>query len=117
MLVEGIQDQPNNITRLRGPEHPSAPAGRARTKTSILFETNDQPGALADVLAVFRTHGVNLTHIEKRPSGRENWTYTFFIDAVGHMQDQPVADAVEDARRRCRRLTVLGSYPRAKSLL
>jgi len=86
-------------------------------KTSMLFETSDEPGALADVLAVFRTHGVNLTHIEKRPSGRENWTYTFFVDAAGHMQDIAINNAAQDAKEKCRRFTVLGSYPRAKGLL
>jgi len=116
VLVESIQDDPSNVTRfvILSRER----AGRTgQDKTSVLFETSDQPGALADVLAVFRAHGVNLTHIEKRPSGRENWTYTFFIDAAGHLHDEAVAAALEDARGRCRRLTVLGSYPRAKGLL
>ena len=116
VLVESIQDQASNITRfvILSKER----TGRTgQDKTSMLFETSDEPGALADVLSVFSSHGVNLTHIEKRPSGRENWTYTFFIDAAGHMQDDAVAGAVEDAKGKCRRLTVLGSYPRAKGLL
>ncbi|MFI4917504.1 MAG: prephenate dehydratase [Phycisphaerales bacterium JB060] len=116
VLVESIQDQPNNITRFVILSREKT--GRTgQDKTSMLFETSDEPGALADVLAVFSSHGVNLTHIEKRPSGRENWTYMFFIDAAGHMQDEAVVGAIEAAKTRCRRLTVLGSYPRAKGLL
>ncbi|MEO1008933.1 MAG: prephenate dehydratase [Planctomycetota bacterium] len=116
VLVESIQDQPNNITRfvVLSKER----TGRTgQDKTSILFETSDEPGALADVLAVFRAHGVNLTHIEKRPSRRENWTYTFFIDAAGHIDDDAVRAAIDEAKTRCPRLTVLGSYPRAKGVM
>ena len=50
-------------------------------KTSIMFVTAHKPGALVDMLAVFRDANVNLSHIDKRPSGRTNWEYTFFVDA------------------------------------
>ena len=69
------------------------------------------------MLSVFDKHGVNLSHIDKRPSGRENWRYTFFIDAVGHRTDPAVAGAIDTASKVCRELTVLGSFPRAKRVL
>ncbi|RMD61945.1 MAG: ACT domain-containing protein, partial [Planctomycetota bacterium] len=86
-------------------------------KTSIMFITDDKPGALVAVLQAFEDAGVNLSHIDKRPSGRENWTYTFFIDALGHPEDDAMQRAVEQARRRCRELLVLGGYPRATRIL
>jgi chorismate mutase/prephenate dehydratase len=116
VLFEGIEDDPNNVTRFFVLSKQSAERS-GDDKTSIMFTTEDKPGALVDVLTVFRDAGVNLSHIDKRPSGRENWQYTFFIDAVGHRTDQSVASAIDTASEVCRELTVLGSYPRAKRVL
>ena len=82
-----------------------------------MFVTADKPGALVDVLAVFRDADINLSHIDKRPSGRSNWDYTFFIDCEGHRSSPAMVEALEAARRHCASLKVLGSYPRAKRVL
>jgi len=57
---------------------------------------------------------VNLSHIEKRPSGRENWTYTFFVDADAHQMDDSLKNALNSAREHVSSLQVLGSYPAAQ---
>ena len=60
---------------------------------------------------------MNLSHIDKRPSGRLNWQYTFFVDAIGHRDDPKLAGAVANARAHCLDLVVLGSYPMAQRTL
>ena len=85
-------------------------------KTSIMFSTEDKPGALLRVLEAFDRHGVNLSHIDKRPSGRTNWNYTFFIDAIGHRDEERIAQAIDDAKGHCNELIMLGSYPRAERI-
>lgn len=116
VLFEKIEDNPNNVTRFAVISKQAAkPSGD--DKTSIMFETADKPGALVSVLRVFEEAGINLTHIDKRPSGRVNWTYTFFIDAQGHQDDPKIAKAIAEARTHCQHLTVLGSYPRARRIL
>ena len=116
VLFEKIEDNPNNLTRFfvisRQEARPSAD-----DKTSMMFATADEPGALVRVLSAFEKHGVNLTHIDKRPSGRVNWTYTFFVDAVGHRESAVLAGAIDEARAHCKELHVLGSYPRAQRVL
>lgn len=86
-------------------------------KTSVMFNTADRPGALVDVLTVFRDAGINLSHIDKRPSGSTNWEYTFFVDLLGHRDDKPVGKALKEAAEHCKELIVLGSYPRTKRIL
>lgn len=115
-IFESIQDKPNNITRFLviGREH-AEPSGD--DKTTIMFTTAHKPGALVDVLAVFRDASINLSHIDKRPSGRTNWEYTFFIDADAHQRDANMQRAIEEARSHCGLLKVLGSYPRARRIL
>jgi chorismate mutase/prephenate dehydratase len=116
VLFEKIEDEPNNITRfLILSKQETNPSGD--DKTSIMFTTSDRPGALVDVLSVFKNAKVNLTHIDKRPSGRVNWDYTFFIDAAGHRKDPKFAEVVGEARAHCKELAVLGSYPRSQRVL
>jgi len=111
-----IEDDPNNVTRFFIISLNSAkPTGD--DKTSLMFTTVHKAGALAEVLNIFRDHGLNLTHIDKRPSKLENWEYVFFIDCLGHQSDPTVASAIEAARKHCLHLTVLGSFPRAKEAL
>lgn len=115
-LFERIQDNPNNITRFLVIGRETAkPSGE--DKTTIMFATAHKPGALVDVLAVFRDAAINLSHIDKRPSGRTNWEYTFFIDCDAHRDDPAMQRAIEGARAHCAALTVLGSYPKARRLL
>lgn len=110
--VANIEDNPNNVTRffVLGCE----PARRTGDdKTSILFTTAHKAGALVDVLNVFRSAGVNLSMITSQPSRRNAWEYYFFVDAEGHVDDEPLKAALAGAREHCLHLTVLGSYPRA----
>jgi len=116
VLFENIEDDPDNETRffVIGRE----PARRSGDdKTAIMFTTAHKPGALAEVLDVFKENGINLTDIEKRPSKKVNWEYYFFIDAQGHQDDAGMKQAISEARAHCLQLTVLGSYPRATEVL
>jgi len=111
-----IEDNPQNTTRFFVIGRQSAkPTGE--DKTSIMFTTEHKAGALTSVLDVLRDYGLNMTHIDKRPSRRVNWEYYFFVDIEGHLDEPTVADAVQAARGHCLQLTVLGSFPRARDVL
>jgi chorismate mutase/prephenate dehydratase len=116
VLFENIEDNPDTVTRffVIGRE---AARKTGEDKTAIMFTTAHKPGALAEVLDVFKENGINLTDIEKRPSKKVNWEYYFFIDAQGHADDPAMAKAIAEAREHCLQLTVLGSYPRAAEVL
>lgn len=116
VLFENVEDNPDNITRFFVIGRESA-RRTGDDKTAIMFTTAHKPGALADVLDVFKSGGINLTDIEKRPSRKVNWEYYFFIDAQGHAEDEPMQKAIAEARAHCLQLTVLGSYPRATDIL
>jgi len=116
VLFENIEDNPDNVTRFFVISREAA----RRTnddKTAIMFTTAHKPGALAEVLDVFKENGINLTDIEKRPSKKVNWEYYFFIDAQGHSDDPRMQKAIDGARQHCLQLTVLGSYPLAVEVL
>ncbi len=116
VLFDRIQDRAENITRflVLGKQEPGA---TGEDRTTVQFQTDHRPGALVDVLADFRDAGVNLAHIDKRPSRLDNWNYTFFVDLEGHREDVSVRDAIENARKHCVSLHIRGSYPKAKRVL
>jgi chorismate mutase/prephenate dehydratase len=58
-----------------------------------------------------------LTNIESRPSKKRQWEYYFFMDFVGHRTDENVRKGLEEARKHCLQLSILGSFPRAMELL
>ena len=116
IVCENIEDITNNITRflIIGRED-AKPTDE--DKTAILFSTAHKAGALADVLDVFKLYDINLTNIESRPSRKREWEYYFFMDFLGHRSEKRVQDGLEEARKHCLQLSILGSFPRATELL
>jgi chorismate mutase/prephenate dehydratase len=116
IVCENIEDITNNVTRFLVISREDArPTGE--DKTAILFSTAHKAGALADVLEVFKRYNVNLTNIESRPSRKRQWEYYFFVDFMGHRLDKNVQQGLEEVRKHCLQLSVLGSFPRATDLL
>uniref|UniRef100_A0A4W3IAT0 Phenylalanine-4-hydroxylase n=1 Tax=Callorhinchus milii TaxID=7868 RepID=A0A4W3IAT0_CALMI len=48
--------------------------------TSLIFSLKEEVGALAKALRLFEEKGINLTHIESRPSRLKKGEYEFFIN-------------------------------------
>jgi len=116
IVCENIEDITNNITRFLAISKEDC-RRTGEDKTAILFSTAHKAGALADVLDVFKQHQINLTNIESRPSKKREWEYYFFMDFLGHRSDQNIIKALEEARKHCLQLSILGSFPKAKELL
>jgi len=112
VLFAAIEDQPDNTTRFLviGRQLFSA---SGRDKTTLLLAGREGPGLLHQLLEPFHRHRVNMTRIESRPSKMGKWEYVFFVDIVGHAQDETVANALADLAEVSKLSKVLGSYPRA----
>jgi chorismate mutase/prephenate dehydratase len=113
ILARNIEDSPNNVTRfvVIGKES-SQPTGN--DKTSLMFQVPHKPGALADVMLLFKENGLNLTWIESFPIRESPNEYLFFVELDGHEANEPVARAIASLRRDALRLECLGSYPKGQ---
>lgn len=111
-VVRGIEDYRGNTTRflLIGKE---SPAKSGRDKTSLLVALLDRPGALNEALNVLAQRSINLTRIESRPVKDEPGRYLFFIDMLGHMEDDTVREGCEKLKQICSYYEWLGSYPQS----
>jgi chorismate mutase/prephenate dehydratase len=112
VIREGIQDRKENATRFIVIAKNDAPA-TGRDRTSILFSTRDERGALRRVLEIFDEEGINLSRIESRPRKGERWQYVFFTDLEGHRLDKSVTRALARLDAKCDMVRILGSYPRS----
>jgi chorismate mutase / prephenate dehydratase len=110
VLESSIQDRATNTTRfLVIGEKPCPPTGKDRT--SILFSIQDKPGALVGALQSFDQFKINLSKIESRPSKQKDWEYIFYVDLLGHSEDENVNHAMNELRKHCSLVKLLGSYP------
>ncbi|CAM5211835.1 Bifunctional chorismate mutase/prephenate dehydratase OS=Castellaniella defragrans (strain DSM/ CCUG 39792 / 65Phen) OX=1437824 GN=BN940_07161 PE=4 SV=1 [Castellaniella denitrificans] len=64
------------------------------------------------MLAPLSRHGVSMTRLESRPARTGQWEYYFYVDLLGHPDDEPVAQALAELRQQVAFFKVLGSYPR-----
>ena len=111
-LHEKIEDNPDNSTRFLIIGREEVPKS-GKDRTSLVVSVRNKPGALHDLLEPFQRHNVDMTRLESRPSRSSKWTYVFFIDLEGHIEDQSVANVLDELNSQVVELKVLGSYPRA----
>lgn len=111
VIDANIEDNSHNVTRFAiiG-KRDSAPSGN--DKTSLMFQLNHQPGALAGAMIAFQRFGVNLTWIESFPLPNCPNEYLFFVELEGHTAENHVASALSELKSQTRRLEILGSYRR-----
>ncbi len=76
-----------------------------------MFATSHVPGALFKALEPVNKAGLNMLKLESRPTRDQNWSYYFFLDIEGHVEDSHVAKTIEQIRAYALTLKVLGSYP------
>jgi prephenate dehydratase len=110
IIKSDIQDNDNNHTRFvvvgsRDAERTGL------DKTSVAFSTEDEPGSLYRILDIFNLWNINLSRIESRPAKNKLGRYIFFIDLIGHRDDQDLKDALTMVRRKTSFFKFLGSYP------
>jgi prephenate dehydratase len=109
VLLEGVEDDPQNFTRFLVLAPEPGPAELA-TKTSIVFVLENKPGTLHGALGAFATRGVDLCKLESRPLRGHPWEYSFYLDALGDPRG-PAGEALEELKRHSREFRILGQYP------
>jgi chorismate mutase/prephenate dehydratase len=112
ILVANIEDDANNTTRfiIIGKQL-ATPTGH--DKTTLVVSTDNRAGALYRMLEPFAKTNVDMLSIESRPSRQGLWDYVFFIDIVGHSDDENVAQALTELKTKVSMFKRLGSYPQA----
>lgn len=111
-LADSVVDEPNARTRFVLVGAPAVPPKRTGAdRTSVALRVANVPGALVSAMTELAIRDIDLTRIESRPTRTELGTYVFFLDFVGHIDDDSVAEALRALHRRCAEVRYLGSWP------
>ena len=109
IIAEGIETNPRNYTRFvvigRAPlkDHP-------KSKSSIVFSTSNQPGALFEVMHVFAENSINMVKLESRPIHGEPWQYMFYADIETDIFAEGSKPLLEQIESKTAFFKILGSY-------
>ena len=112
VLTEAIEDNPQNYTRFVVIAKEAQVHERC-DKTSVVFTTPNEPGALFEVLKLAAECEVNLIKLESRPIPGRPWEYMFYLDFEGKVEAPGVRKLLDSLPDSTKRLRVLGSYPAA----
>jgi chorismate mutase/prephenate dehydratase len=115
IIAGQIEDSPNNVTRFLVISKLPAKKGH-QDKTSLLLSIKDRSGGLCEILKPFAEQGINLTKIESRPSKKKPWEYLFYMDVLGHQDDEKMQIALGQMKENTIFIRVLGSYPVAEAM-
>lgn len=115
LVTDGVADNVNAATRFVkvGRPQPARPATGADKTTLVVHLPTDKSGALLEMLEQFSARGVNLSRIESRPRGDKVGEYSFSMDALAHIDEARMAEALVGLKRTCPLVVFLGSYPAA----
>jgi len=112
VLAESIEDEPSNYTRFavigRGADQPEQP-----DKVSLVYATQDRPGALLSTLQDFAEYKVNLSKLESRPVLGNPLEHMFYVDLELDPQSRDFAELMEQLGNKTVLLRDLGHYRKA----
>ena len=117
VLAEEIEDLDFNYTRFFVLGADERPKESEQNKTSLVLATRHHPGSLVECLQEFPRQGINMTKLESRPRRDKPWSYLFYVDIEGHIEDANVATAITGLMRKAAFVKFLGSYPAAPSVV
>ena len=116
VLLDGIQDDPDNYTRfllISKPMEMVRPQS-VEYKRTVVFRILNEPGALFRSLEPFAQRGIDMSKIETRPIPGTRFEYLYFLDLIGRPDYDSMYEALEVLRTRTVSMRVLGMYPRFK---
>ncbi len=113
ILQTHLEDHRENYTRFLLLSKTAKVPQRAN-KVSIVFSTQNVPGALYKCLSVFALRDIDLAKMESRPLRGRPWEYFFYLDFVGNLKEERCRNALAHLGEVTNLLRVLGCYVSAK---
>ena len=79
-------------------------------RISICFTLPHRSGSLYHILSYFIHNSINLTRIESRPTKGKAFSYRFFVDFEGSLENTQIKNALYSIKEESLELKILGSY-------
>ncbi len=109
ILAREIENQRQNYTRFLIISQRPPELRDSTNKASLSFQTAHRPGALVEVLDIFRQHGINLTLIQSVPIPGRPTEYAFHVD-ITWREPQAFRKAIQGVQKLAAGFKLLGIY-------
>ena len=76
-------------------------------RSTIMFQTVDEPGSLEHAIRLFWKNDINMTRIESKPSTKSTSKYDFIVDFEGTQDMEQAQNLIKDLRRTCVRVEMV----------
>jgi chorismate mutase/prephenate dehydratase len=83
---------------------------KSYNKISVAMDIAHKPGALFNILRLFKDRNINLLKIESRPILGKPWEYLFFFDFEGNLLNDRIKDLIECLKDAVNDFRILGNY-------
>ena len=70
----------------------------------------NEAGALAQTLNIIGAHGFNMRNLRSRPMKDLQWSYFFYIEAEGNINNENGQDMLRELSAVCAKLRLVGTY-------
>ncbi|MBQ3428073.1 MAG: prephenate dehydratase [Clostridia bacterium] len=110
IVRRACSDHANNLTRFVVIEKTPNMKVTEHDKSSIVFSTAHESGALYKALGLLGKEKINMLKIESRPMKNELGSYVFFIDIEGNADDANIYFALDNVKKSSLFYKFLGSY-------
>jgi len=111
VLAREIETNKQNYTRFVVLRQKTTEATTEKaTKTSLILQTEDKPGALYQALGVLADKGINLTKLQSRPVIGRAWHYIFYVDVDSGLHEARLQTALRELKAQDCAAITLGSY-------
>lgn len=114
IIESGINDRANNTTRFgafsRSQNLPHATSKRGNETFILVFTCQNRAGALAQTLNIIGAHGYNMRALRSRPTKDLQWSYFFYIEAEGNVNNENGRDMMRELSAICARLKLVGAF-------
>lgn len=88
VLATNIESHKHNYTRFILISKKPTENLRENVKSTIVFQTGNEPGSLYAALGVFAKYKIGLTKLESRPIVGKVWQYMYYADIESHFNDK-----------------------------
>ena len=112
VLVRDINTSSQNATRFVIIAKTPKESGN---RFSLLFTVRHETGALMQVMQLMAKYGMNLESIKSRSLHDQPWAYYFYCEIVGDIHSAEAAHLLEEMKRECAMVKVVGIYDRKES--
>lgn len=112
IVDKNISDQKWNTTRfvIITTRDSEITYNKKNNKVGIIFEAKDIPSSLYKCLWAFATNNINLKKIESMPSYKWSFSYHFWLEFEGKLNDIKIKKALEELEFFTKKIIILWEY-------